>query len=316
MKPTPSHVPKMFFGQLYALGFAVLLALSAAAASAQQVSWQAELDQSVRSMEAKALPSALTSAQRALALFEASSDRKKGDRGLVLGQIGRVHSELGDYVEAEAYFLRALAADEEAYGRDSRNLSATLMYLAGNYIDRKEYASAESTYHRLLKIMETPRGAKTGESVEVLRAIATSYRLQGRFSEAESTIRRILGIWPVKVLGVKFDGTAFELQNLAALRVYVGRYEDAISLHLRALQLLEQELSEAQSSSIGPGNGTYGRLVTCLERLTALNRRVGKQNEADEFERKAAVYRMKISPPVFELGRPASWGQALFPLTL
>jgi hypothetical protein len=43
---------------------------------------------------------------------------------------------------------------------------------------------------------------------------------------------------------------------------------------------------------------------------------VGKQNEADEFERKAAVYRMKISPPVFELGRPASWGQALFPLTL
>lgn len=316
MTSTPAHARRLLCGHLYALWVAVFLASHAGSTLAQQPAWLTALDESVRSREDKALPAALSAAERALALFESASDTRKEDLSLVLTQLGRVYAELGDYGQAETYFVRALTADEEAYGPDSRKLETALMYLAGSYVDRRAYASAESTYLRLLRIKEKSHGSRSGENVEVLRAIATLYRLQGRFAEAESIIERTLTIWPVTVLGVKFDGTSHDLQNLAVLRVDAGRFEDAISLHLRALQLLERALLEAQASSVGPGNGTYWRLVNCLERLVRLSQRVGRHKEAAEFERRAEVYRSKISPPIFDIRRPANWGQAIFEMQL
>jgi tetratricopeptide (TPR) repeat protein len=205
----------------------------------------------------------------------------------------------------------ALCAFQAGAQPVTREEVAAFMERAGEEIVAKDYAAAEKTYRQLITLKEGAYGKGHWELIEQYRALARLHRLQGRPDEAEAMIERTLKIWPVTLFGVKMDGSPTELQNLAALRVDKGRFDEARPLYLRALGILEQELVEAKASVYGPGNGTYGRLVDCLERLAKLSAKMKRPQDAADYERRAAAYRAELREPLL-LGRPASWGQAVF----
>jgi tetratricopeptide (TPR) repeat protein len=207
--------------------------------------------------------------------------------------------------------IAACCALESFAQPHSREDDYAFMERAAEEIAAKDYAGAEKTYRQLITLKETAYGKAHWELVEQFRALARLYRLQGRHEDAEALIQRTLKIWPATLFGVKFDGTPTELQNLAALRVDKGRYDEARTLYLRALDILEGELVEAKAGTIGPGNGTYGRLVDCLERLEKLSRKTDRPADAAGYGRRAAVYRAELREPLMK-GRPDSWGQAVF----
>jgi tetratricopeptide (TPR) repeat protein len=303
-----------------ALKKALLLLAFAAVSSAafsQHNGWDKTFLESLRLYEAAEYDAALVQAQSALRLLEAERGPNAPDASTVANLIGRIYASQTKYQDAETYFLLALHLSEARYG-ESTKLDGDLMSLGGNFVYKKEYERAESTYQRLLTILKSAHGENNVALVEPLRALARTYRLQGRLDDAERVTRQVMKLWQTPsttVFGVKFDGTAHDLQNLAALSVDRGQYAQACGFYLQALELLESDLKEAKSSSIGAGNGTCARLADCLTRLAALSRKMSQADAAAKFEGRAAAAQAEIKGTLFN-GRPAIWGQSVFDIHL
>jgi len=292
----------------------MLVSLSSNDASASE-SWDRLLWKSIELREKGQFAESLKFANESLAAVDGANDKHLPE---VLTQIGRIHSEQAHHAEAEPFFARALEVSERLHGKTSPRLDADLMYLAGNHVSKNELATAETLYLRLLKIIEGARGPQHVDLALPLRAMAHLHRRQGRMQDAERAIKRTMTLWQspsATVLGVKFDGTPQDLQNLGALHADRGSFEDAIRVHEQALKLLDQDLEASREKWGSPGNGTFARSIECLERLARLSRRVGRSEAADGYERRAKALRSQMTGEPL-LSSPRAWAQGLLEIAM
>ncbi len=63
-----------------------------------------------------------------------------------LDNLAELHQAQGKYAEAESFYSRSLAIQEEALGPDHPDLLEGLNNLAGLYQDQGDYAQAEPLY--------------------------------------------------------------------------------------------------------------------------------------------------------------------------
>jgi tetratricopeptide (TPR) repeat protein len=277
--------------------------------------WEKKLWVAQRLHDKGNLEEALKQAKESLQLMEKRYGSSSPLLTRVLTPIGRIYSDQKNFSAAEPFFVRTVSLGEHRYGSNSTEFKYDLMDLAGNFVNKKEYGQAEKIYLRLVASTEAKQGSEHTDLVTVLRPLAALYRKQGRPQESEAIIKRTMKLWKTPsatVFGVKFDGTAQDLQNLAALQVDAGNVASAHQLYSEALTLVEEELENSRKKYNGghPGNGTLARVIGCLERFAKISRRLGKNDEATTFDAQAKTLRGEMQGDALEL--PASWGQQVF----
>jgi tetratricopeptide (TPR) repeat protein len=149
--------------------------------------------------------------------------------------------ERGDYREAEALALTALALLEEVLGPQNAEVAAALHELAIVYIHEGRYGEASPHIERALAIREAALGPEHPDVAMTLTDSATMYHKLGRYDEEEPRYLRALAIQE-KAFGREHAAVAATLSDLAFFYDWQGRAGEAKRLQLRALAIREKVL--------------------------------------------------------------------------
>jgi tetratricopeptide (TPR) repeat protein len=274
-------------------------ALDARLASADAIAQHlpvATIDDTVKALEAKERHcEAEVFAQRALAVREAElgpAAAEIGDRLRVLARLrvacGARYMEA--YEEARPLLARATSIYEALHGPDDLRVAEALSEWAGGVVGSGLYAEGATMLRRVLAIREQHLGA---DHPQVAAALMSLYQAEsaafslagsppGRHAELEPVLRRALQIREA-ALGTSHPDTANTLFNLAHLLDFLGRGEEALTLHLRALHIREQAHGSAHED-----------LADSLAAAARLYERLGRHDESEPFFRRALAMREQI----------------------
>ena len=149
--------------------------------------------------------------------------------------LGAVYYDLGQYATAERLFQQSLTWMENAGDEGGR--AATLGYLARFEMGRKDFAAAETRLGDALGIRERLFGPDHPKTAETRTALAQVRSLEGKDVEAEAGFRQAIE-------ALERSGGDGNPQLSSPLLRYAdhlrrqGRYDDAVSLYRRSLQVL------------------------------------------------------------------------------
>ena len=194
-----------------------------------------------------------------------------------INSLGSVHSELGDYAEAERYFTLALKL-REAAGASPLDFANSYNNLGSVYVKQGRYAQGEESHTRALQILEQKLPPDHPDVATTLNNLAFLRNAQGRNDEAEHLYRRALDIRERK-LGPDHADIAGVLSNLATLSIEARKFADAERLLRRALRITQDAL--------GP---THPGTAITLQNLAALHHQQGKPAEAERVYNEALKY--------------------------
>lgn len=256
-------------------------------------------------------------AETLLKLSETLPVPDKRQVGACLNMIGILNMEQGRRAEAEPYFRKALAINEEIVGSDHPDYGIGLCNLAAVLRVSDRLAEAEEYARRALAIIERALGTNNINVAGALDGLAGVLADQRNSAEAEPLYKRALAI-RVEKLGSHDRHVATSLNNLAELYRAQGRYADAEPLYRQALSTAEKALGsnhpevsscmanwaeayaaqgrfdEAEplckralgltESLLGPNHPHVG---ASLNNLAELYRRQGRNTEAEKLYRRA-----------------------------
>lgn len=191
---------------------------------------------------------ALPHLRRALALSRDEVDRAARDGhdasppneqlAELLGQLGLLLSDVGDYQAAEVLLEEALTLRRRLHGeRDPRVADAlNRLALPVKALDRQQAATELLT--KAMSIYEASPGGvpKTEEVATTLNNLAVTAELAGNYQRATVLVRESLSLRRT-LFGDLHPKTAANLHNLAVILSRMGRGDDAIQLHREALTL-------------------------------------------------------------------------------
>src|SRR6266566_1541083 len=155
-------------------------------------------------------------------------------------KLARSKQEAGQYAEAEALFVQALAIHESQLGPDHPDLVLLLNDLALLYLRQSQYAAAEPLLLRLLDIKRR-KGEDHPEVATVLGSLALTQRALGRHESAEGLLRRVLEIRE-RTLAPNHFLVAAALEQLAEACEARGKVSEALQLFQRAYMVREVTL--------------------------------------------------------------------------
>ncbi|MFC3148885.1 tetratricopeptide repeat protein [Piscinibacterium candidicorallinum] len=230
-------------------------------------------------------------------------------------QIGELHVDLKQWALAKSHFTNALRLEEARHATEIERVEGPLMWLAGVSIQLGEVDVAERHYIRLLEMKQQAHGPLHYSAISQLWALANLALRRSDLLKAERYIKQELDIWRTKPMffGVSLGDESTALQNLGSVRAHQGKFSEAISLHLKARDLLQTPIRLASKDGSGIGAGTLARAIECEERLTALYERAGNAVAAEKHTRYRQQFQALVSHPPYVLTH-ALWYQALLPL--
>lgn len=243
-----------------------------------------QLQQAVRRLESQGkYGEAIPLAQRALELWEKAIGSENSVVADSLDTLAILHSERGNYNQAESLFQRALAIYDKLENR-RENLPVVariLNNLAGLYQNQGNYNQAEPLLKRALTIFEKLKGQEDTETRNVLSNLATLYLEQGKYSQAEPLLKRDLAIREKGPKLYTLD-IANSLNNLGSLYRRQGKYSQAEPLLKRALVLVEKTRGQEHP---------YGAFV--LNNLALIYQAQGKYSQAKSLLQRTITIREK-----------------------
>jgi tetratricopeptide (TPR) repeat protein len=181
-------------------------ALWSQAARVRPASWQANYNRGLALLEAKRLPEAKDSLQRAASLAP--------DKAAVFDGLGRVFNALGDRASAIASFQKSIGIDS--------NMFESLNNLGAVYFESGTYPQAESLFLRALTLRPQAIAARYNLGVCYLR--------EDKIAESIVELEKVVEFSPADS-GARFElGTAYER---------AGRKPDALAALEAALPLAE-----------------------------------------------------------------------------
>jgi tetratricopeptide (TPR) repeat protein len=222
--------------------------------------------------------------RRALALAEARLPARDPVVGSVLNDLGVINKFLGNYVEAEIVYRRALDIIERpedsgagalAAGVDADALATLYHNLGGLAHARGDFDAGEPLARRALELREAERGADHIQSAADRAAWGALLEGQGRFAEAEAAYIQSLAVFESR-LGPECLEAAAALASLGSVRHARGALAEAESAYRRALAIRE--------AALGPAHGDLG---LTLHNLAVLLDERGQTAEAAELGERA-----------------------------
>jgi tetratricopeptide (TPR) repeat protein len=211
-------------------------------------------------------------------LLEALS--KAPDSALLLNQLASVQQDLGEYLDAERSYLRALNSTTEP--EDTPEQLIILQNLATLYLDTAQYSKGERVRDQLEKLEPESLKDHPAEAGSLLNVIGSLEHARNRNDEAERYYFRSLqllhqggGPWVIDAATVE--------ANLGFVRLEDRQYPSAAALLRQAIHEIE----------IISGSGDPA-LIRPLINLASCENVSGHANEAEALARRAVELSVKI----------------------
>ncbi|HWP44775.1 MAG TPA: tetratricopeptide repeat protein, partial [Blastocatellia bacterium] len=183
--------------------------------------------------------------------------------GLILNDLGILHTNKGDYKRAEQYLLRAKAINESLGGLENTAHVATLFNLGRVARERKDYAKAEDLYRRAIAIVEKAFGPDNPRLAIILNNIANIYRARGDYARSLEAHLRVLRMSEA-TRGPYHPLTLLSLGNIAKTYAAQGNIAEAIRFQARVDAVIERNIE--MNLAIGSERQKLSYLNTVAER--------------------------------------------------
>jgi tetratricopeptide (TPR) repeat protein len=149
-------------------------------------------------------------------------------------QMGYLHEQLGNTIEAEHIYLRMLENCERVWGRE-HELTVSINFCLGNtYFSQGRAAEAEQMYLLALVGYIKVHGQEHILTLKTLNNLGNIYSKQGKITEAEQVYQRALTGYE-KAYGPKHVITLSTVNNLGRSYLDQGKIADAEQTLLRTL---------------------------------------------------------------------------------
>lgn len=235
----------------------------------------------------------------------------------LLNALASVEQDLGEYLECERLYLRALRVSKLSESDPERIMIAS--NLATLYLDTNQYSKAEKFREQLEKFAPRVLQEHPTDAAYLFNVIASLEHAQRRDDEAEQYYTQSLHLLQ-KAEGPASAGAAVVEANLGFLRLQAGQYESAANFFLQAIRCIEIASSPSDPALIRPlvnlarcenmrGNPSVAETIArravelstkilgrehpvtaraMLEQATAL-RKIGRKSDARELEKLAKI---------------------------
>jgi non-specific serine/threonine protein kinase len=221
-------------------------------------------------MLAQQYESALPAAQRALALFTLHND----DRGIALAEtfVGAARGMRGELEAGAEYLQRALAAFRQSGAR--RAIGGTLVYVGTLMLSSGDVSTPRALFREALEVLNSVGAARPAAHVALLLA-----ELEHQAGDAAAAARLGRQALTAERALNDLDAVTFDLCNLSAYLIALGRWEEARSHAREALSLaLERQIASA--------------LVWALQHLAAISALRPSRSAASANERRSLAARL------------------------
>ncbi|KAF1347228.1 TPR-like protein, partial [Lizonia empirigonia] len=213
------------------------------------------------------------------------NDKAKLDRATIATNTAWYLMSMGQYAEAERHGRSAVAAREEALGREHRDTLTSVSNLGSVLSRQGKYEEAEAMHRRDLEGSEKVLGPEHPDTLTSVSHLGSVLSRQGKYEEAEAKHRRALEGYE-KVLGPEHPDTLTSVSHLGSVLSRQGKYEEAEAKHRRALERREKVL--------GP---EHPDTLTSVSNLGSVLESQGKYEEAEAKHRRALERREKVLGP-------------------
>lgn len=282
-----SRMPgKTIARNLIALGIAFTLCAHPQETGAQ--TWKTLLDEADSLQGAENVDSAIAIGKLALEQAEQSFGVEDTVVARVLYRLAIYNLSkyfLNDFPLVESYLKQSLAIRQKCYGKEHRDVAATLVGLAVLYSNHRLYADAEPLIKRAMAIYEKVLGPDDPATVKLVQNMGIFYYRQGKYAQAEPFFLRFLGSLE-KSLGPDHPEVALCLLNLAGVYLEQGKSEQAESLYVRSLSTSE--------AALGP---EHPLVAECLNGLGCIRLYQGEYAQAEAaYSRSLAIRENTVGP--------------------
>jgi tetratricopeptide (TPR) repeat protein len=214
--------------------------------------------------------------EEALKIFE-KHNFKKGISA-VIGNLGNVYWNFGQYQKALSYYEKALAINREIGDRNGEGIN--LGNIGNIYLNFGQYQKSLSYYEKSL-VIRREIGDRNGEG-DTLGNIGVVYQNLGQYQKSLSYYEKALAI--DREIGDR-NGEGATLGNIGIVYWNFGQYQKALSYHEKSL-VIRREIGDRK----GEGNnlisigivywnfGQYQKALSYYEKALGINREIGNRN--------------------------------------
>jgi len=203
-------------------------------------------------------------------------------RADVLGIIGGLYDEIGDYGAAQPLLEESHRLREDLFGDRDERVAESLMRMAALEIHKTDYVRADSLLRRALAIRRAGLSPDDPQLAVVLSDLAGVMRNLGEYAEAESLHRRVISIDRAAFGGDHLE-LAKDFNNFAVLMDDLGRADSAEALYRDALRIRRKQLP-----------GEHSDIATNLHNLAQILGRQSKSEESEAAYREAVAIKRRI----------------------
>jgi tetratricopeptide (TPR) repeat protein/CHAT domain-containing protein len=197
----------------------------------------------------------------------------------IVGTLGALYAETGDYAAAEPLYRRALEVEKRVHGETSAEYARSMNDLAVLYSHTGDFPRAEALYRLAIQI-DRQMHASGLPSYGLLNNLGRLYYEMRNYREAESTYQQALESYR-KTHGEKAADDGDLLDNLALCYTAMGDYARAEPLYRQALKIKKHDQGEK-----------HPRYAFSLNNLAYLHQKIGDYATAEPLYRQALeVYR-------------------------
>jgi tetratricopeptide (TPR) repeat protein len=235
--------------------------------------------------------------ERALKLLPEKVDEKDKIRqqkvvAAIIGNIGIVYKNQGDYAHALEYYFKALKINEEIGNKDGQ--TNMLGNIGTVYSDQGNFSKALEYYFKAQKIDEEI-GNKRSQAVN-LGNIGLVYKDQGNYAKALDYYFKALKI--NEEIGNK-RSQAINLGNIGIVYHNQGNYDKALDYYFKALKINE-EIGNKHGQAANLGNiglvywnqGNYAKALEYYFKALKINEEIGnKRNQAINLGNIGIIYK-------------------------
>ena len=208
----------------------------------------------------------------------------------LLNALGSVEQDLGNYLEAERLYLRALSGSRRVEGESARLVISILNNFATLYVGTHQYAKCQRIRRELDEFRPETFARHPAELAGILNILASLEYERHRYDEAERIYLQSLELWRQAGAAGRLGAAAVE-NNLGMLRLEAGLFDLAVDLFRQAIVDSENAAGPEHRSLIHPlihlAESEYGR---------------GRPSEAEPAARRA----VELSTRIFGTEHPAT----------
>ena len=158
------------------------------------------------------------------------------DRAESLNNLGVIYLQMGRYTEAEQQLRQALAAWEQALGRDHPRVADALTNLSEAYTQTSRFGDAQQVAKRALRIRQQAYGENHPKTAAALNNLSSIYLASGNPARAAELSQQAVQAM-ITAQGASHPDVAAALDNVAELLLTQKRGAEAVKVFQRALQI-------------------------------------------------------------------------------